>query len=214
MTAESLPSPDWLPFLWIALSAYLVGSISFAILVSRFRGLHDPRSYGSKNPGATNILRSGDKQAAALTLLGDAGKGLLVVWLVGELLSPNTPRDLALALAGLAVFLGHLYPIYFRFQGGKGVATALGVLLGLSATLGLATLATWLLVFKLSRISSLSALSAASLAPLYLLLGWGPVSSGDWQNPLFAAVLIMVSLLLIRHRENIRGLLAGSEKKV
>lgn len=195
----------------IGLAAYLVGSVSFAIVVSRLRGLTDPRSYGSKNPGATNILRSGDRLAAALTLLGDAGKGLVVVLATGHLTAGNA---WALALASLSVFLGHLYPVYFRFQGGKGVATALGVLLGLSPLLGLAALASWLLVFRLSRISSLSALAAAGLAPVYLLMGLGPTPAEAALDPIFFAVLVMVLLLLYRHRQNIRGLLSGGERRV
>lgn len=191
------------------LAAYLLGSLSFAILVARTYGLPDPRSHGSGNPGATNMLRTGRKSAAALTLLGDALKGYLAVllaqWASAHYgLSPLTPY-----LAALAAFLGHLFPLFHGFRGGKGVATALGVLLALDPGLGGLVLATWLLVFALTRVSSLSALVAAILAPVYghyMLRG-----SGDDAHA--TAVLIVLSLLLLaRHHRNIRRLLAGEEK--
>ena len=184
-------------------TAYLMGSVSSAIVVSRLRGLADPRSYGSGNPGATNMLRSGDKVAAAITLLGDAVKGLLAVTLLPVVFQLDAP--LFLASVALAVFVGHLFPIFFGFRGGKGVATALGVLLGLSAEVGLACLLCWMLVFGVSRISSLSALVAASAAPLI----WWVFHGVD--EVLFA-VLAMTALLLWRHASNIRALLKGSEK--
>ena len=187
---------------WIfVLGAYLLGSVSFGILVSRLFGLPDPRTVGSGNPGATNVLRSGKKAAAALTLLGDAGKGWLAVWLA-QVYGLTLEWQCAVALA---VFLGHLYPLFYRFKGGKGVATAAGVLLAMSPWLGLCVLATWLLVFAAARVSSLSALVAAGLAPLYALYffaSWVPV----------VTVLVLSLLLIWRHRSNIRNLLNGTEK--
>ena len=188
-------------FALTALAAYLLGSISFAIVVSRLMRLPDPRSYGSKNPGATNVLRTGKRAAAALTLLGDAGKGWLAVWLA-QLFSPESVPH-----AGLAVFLGHLYPLFHRFRGGKGVATAGGVLLGFSLWLGLATLATWIAIAGLFRYSSLAALTAALLAPLY---AWALGLEGR-----VVLVAAAIGLLLIwRHRENIARLARGTESKL
>jgi glycerol-3-phosphate acyltransferase PlsY len=189
------------------LGAYLVGSLSFAVIVSRAMGLADPRSYGSKNPGATNVLRSGNKAAALLTLAFDALKGyapvvLALVWRDALGLS-----DLAIAFIGLAAFLGHLWPVFFRFQGGKGVATAAGVLLALNPHLGLATLASWLIVAFFSRYSSLASLVAAVFAPFYQLLIWG---GGD---PL-VCILPMSLLLVWRHGANIGKLLAGTESRI
>jgi len=154
-----------IPALMIALGAYLIGSLSFAVIVARVMGLPDPRSFGSGNPGATNVLRTGKKAAAALTLFGDAAKGWLAVWLAGIAGAHFGVQILAVHLAAIAVFLGHLFPIFFGFKGGKGVATALGVMLALDPWMGLAVFATWLAVFAVSRISSLSALVAALLAP-------------------------------------------------
>lgn len=183
--------------------AYLAGSISTAIIVCRLMGLPDPRTEGSRNPGATNVLRFGGKKAAAITLVGDFLKGLLPV-LLARLAGVD---DAGLALAALAAFLGHLYPVFFGFEGGKGVATAFGVILGLSYPVALAALATWLLMAFTVRISSLSALTAAALAPLY---GWWFKLPGGY----IVAVLIMVVLLIWRHRSNIRHLLAGAEDKI
>jgi glycerol-3-phosphate acyltransferase PlsY len=213
-------------FWLVVLLAYLMGSVSFAIVVSRVRGLADPRSYGSGNPGATNIMRSGDKIAALLTLLGDAAKGWLAVYFVRWTIS-GLELDVAthdaqqlLAAGGLAVFLGHLFPVFFRFRGGKGVATALGVLLGLSPVLGLATLSTWLGIFLLTKISSLAALVSAIAAPIYVAtLGLGlPVMAAGlvdpvswWQQPVWRAVFWMSVFLLVRHHRNIRGLASGQE---
>jgi glycerol-3-phosphate acyltransferase PlsY len=182
------------------LAAYCLGSISFAIVVSKLMRLPDPRSYGSKNPGATNVLRTGKKAAAVLTLAGDAGKGWLAVWLAWQL-GGDVPA------AGIAVFLGHLYPVFHRFKGGKGVATAAGVLFGFSLWLGLATLATWIVIALLSRYSSLASLVAALLAPLYAwFLGL---------DELFLVVLVTIGLLLIwRHRGNISRLIAGTESRL
>lgn len=184
--------------------AYLIGSVSFAVLVSRAWGLADPRSYGSGNPGATNVLRSGRKLAAALTLLGDAGKGWVAVWLAGLLTSA---QPAALAWAGVAAIAGHMFPVFHGFRGGKGVATALGVLLGFSPWLGLVALATWLAVATVWRISSLAALVTAVLAPFYALGFFGP-------GALSVAVAAVALLLIYRHRRNIRNLLAGTEGRI
>ena len=182
---------------------YLAGSISTAIIVCRIMGLPDPRSAGSRNPGATNVLRFGGKKAAAITLAGDLLKGLLPV-LLARGLGVDEP---GLALTALAAFLGHLYPVFFGFEGGKGVATAFGVILGLSWLTALAALATWLLMAFTVRISSLSALTAAVLAPLYAWLFGLP-------TVYVAAILIMVVILIWRHRSNIRQLLAGTEDTI
>jgi acyl phosphate:glycerol-3-phosphate acyltransferase len=183
--------------------AYLLGSVSFAILMSKAFNLPDPRSYGSKNPGATNVLRSGKKAAAVLTLAGDAAKGWLAVFLAMQF-----GADAAqVALVLLAVFLGHLFPVFLRFKGGKGVATALGVLLALNVWLGLCALATWLLVAFLSRLSSLAALAAALGTPFYALL-LGLPQQWVWASGLMSALLIW------RHKSNIRNLVAGKETRI
>lgn len=190
--------------LMIAMGAYLIGSLSFAVIVARTMGLPDPRSFGSGNPGATNILRTGKKTAAALTLLGDAAKGWLAVWLAGLIGAYWGVQVLAVHLAALAVFLGHLFPVFFGFKGGKGVATALGIMLALDPIMGLAVFATWLAVFAVSRISSLSALVAALLAPVYAaFLSGGRVT--------VLTLCVLAALLLWRHRANIQRLLAGEE---
>lgn len=191
----------------IVLAAYLLGSISFAIVVSRVLALPDPRSYGSKNPGATNVLRSGSKLAAVPTLLGDAGKGWLAVWLAAAVSGGATVDGLAAPLAGLAVFVGHLYPVFHRFRGGKGVATAGGVLLGFDPWLGLATVATWVVFALFFRISSLAALAAALFASFYAWWLFG-------LRPLLAAVLAIALLLVWRHRANIGRLAAGTEPRI
>lgn len=182
---------------------YLAGSVSTAIIVCRAMGLPDPRSEGSRNPGATNVLRFGGKKAAAITLAGDFLKGLLPV-LLARLAGLE---ETGLALTALAAFLGHLYPVFFGFEGGKGVATAFGAILGLSYPVALATLAAWLIMAFVARISSLSALTAAALAPLF---AWWFGLPGAY----LAAVLAMVGLLIWRHRSNIRHLLAGAEDKI
>jgi acyl phosphate:glycerol-3-phosphate acyltransferase len=183
--------------------AYLLGSISAAIITCKLMGLPDPRTEGSKNPGATNVLRIGNKKAAALTLFGDFLKGLIPV-LIGRALEIE-PQGLA--LIGMAAFLGHLYPVFFGFQGGKGVATAFGVILGLSWQVALAAILTWLIIAKVFKISSLAALIAAVLTPLYCWLLTPQIE--------FMIMLAILSLLLIwRHRSNIRNLLSGSEGKI
>ena len=203
--------PMFYPALAILLG-YLLGSLSFAVIISRIMGLSDPRTYGSKNPGATNVLRSGNRAAAALTLLLDAAKGWLAVMLADWLGRPYGLQEGSMALTGLAAFVGHVYPVFFRFAGGKGVATALGVLLGISPLLGLATAATWLLVAWLFRYSSLAALIAALMAPAYYVLGEGLA----WY--LNARVMLALSamsvLLLYRHAENIGRLARGTESRM
>lgn len=191
----------------VALAAYLLGSVSFAILVSRAIGLPDPRSYGSRNPGATNVLRTGRRAAAALTLLGDAGKGWIAVWLAGIATGENAFSGLAMPIAGLAVFIGHLFPLYHRFRGGKGVATAAGLLFGLDPWLGGATALTWFAMAAFFRYSSLAALVAAVFAPAYAFWLFG-------LRPVFAAVLVIAALLAWRHRANIRRLARGEEQRI
>jgi len=188
-------------------AAYLIGSISFAVVVSKAMGLADPRSYGSKNPGATNVLRTGNKAAAALTLAGDALKGLVAVLLAKALAARFGFGDGTIALVALAAFVGHVFPAFHRFQGGKGVATAAGVLLALHPLLGLGTLATWLLIAFFFRYSSLAALVAAVFAPLWYLFLFEP-------DPIAAAVAVMSVLLIWRHGTNIQNLLAGKESRI
>ena len=193
----------------ILLAAYLLGSISFAILVAKAYGLPDPRSHGSGNPGATNMLRTGRKSAAALTLVGDALKGAVAVWLAQWATAQYGLPVYTPYLGALAAFLGHLFPVFFGFKGGKGVATALGVLIALDIRLGGLCILTWLAVFAVTRVSSLSALVAATLAPVYgyYLLGHGP------ETRFLAGILATLSLLvLVRHQSNIRKLLSGEEK--
>ena len=194
------------------LAAYLIGSLSFAVIVSRLMGLNDPRSYGSKNPGATNVLRSGNKAAAVATLLLDALKGWLPVMLVKWLGADYGLGGGTVAAVGLAAFLGHLYPVFFSFKGGKGVATAAGVLIGISWVLGLATLATWLIVAYFSRYSSLASLAAAVFSPLYYLFG----DRAAWYvDKSILMMLVVISVLLIyRHRDNINKLLKGTESRL
>lgn len=210
---------SYLPFTANAIiavvAAYLIGSLSFAVIVSKAFGMADPRSYGSGNPGATNVLRSGNKTAALVTLLLDAAKGWLPVFVIRHFgaewgLDENT--DAIAGLAGLAAFIGHLYPVFFSFKGGKGVATAAGVILGIAPLLALATGATWLIIAVFFRYSSLASLAAAFFAPAYYLIG------GNIAWPLHRTVLValvVMSLLLFwRHRENIRRLAAGTESKL
>jgi glycerol-3-phosphate acyltransferase PlsY len=186
-----------------AVIAYLIGSLSFAVIVSRLFGLADPRSYGSGNPGATNVLRSGNKAAAILTLVFDALKGYVPVALAVHASLPLT----VVTAIGLGAFLGHLWPIFFKFEGGKGVATAAGVLLGFSGALGGLVLLVWLAMAVLFRYSSLAALAASLAAPVIQYLGWGA-------SVMTAGVVVMSALLIWRHEANIRKLLAGQESKL
>lgn len=187
----------------LILAAYLVGSVSSGIICCKLMGLEDPRSSGSGNPGATNVLRTGSRKAAAITLLGDMLKGVAPVLLANYL--GATP--LVTAGVGLAAFLGHLYPAWYRFKGGKGVATALGVIFALSWLAGLATAATWLATFAVFRISSVAALAASALAPLYMF--W--FAGSAW---LTATIALIAILIFWRHRSNIRGLIAGTEGRI
>ncbi|MBT9457604.1 MAG: glycerol-3-phosphate 1-O-acyltransferase PlsY [Burkholderiaceae bacterium] len=198
---------DTLYPLLAALAGYLIGSLSFAVIISKAMGLNDPRHYGSGNPGATNVLRSGNKAAAILTLVFDALKGYVPVLLVLLFGQPYGLGEGTAALVGLAAFLGHLWPVFFRFQGGKGVATAAGVLLAINPLLGGATLATWLIIAYFSRYSSLASMVSAAFAPFYQMLIWGG-------GPVVLAIGVMGLLLIWRHEGNIRKLLAGKESKL
>jgi acyl phosphate:glycerol-3-phosphate acyltransferase len=189
-------------------AAYLLGSVSFAVIVSKLYGLQDPRSYGSGNPGATNVLRSGHKTAAVLTLLGDAFKGWLAVWLTINLGASAT----LVCIAAVGVFIGHLFPIFLAFKGGKGVATAFGVLLALAPALGLATLLTWLIVAFFFRMSSLAAVAAGVFAPFYYLILAGVL--WPFEPAILGALILIGVLLLARHRANIVRILAGTEPKI
>jgi glycerol-3-phosphate acyltransferase PlsY len=193
--------------LLFTIAAYLIGSISFAVVMSKVFGLNDPRTYGSKNPGATNVLRSGNKKAAIATLIGDGAKGWLAVFLAMHFDQQFDLGKAGIALVAIAVFIGHLWPVFFRFEGGKGVATALGVLLGINPWLGLATLVTWLVVAYAFRYSSLAALVASVFAPFYYILLFGA-------DEIFFAVVVMSMLLLYRHSKNIGNLLAGKESRI
>jgi glycerol-3-phosphate acyltransferase PlsY len=196
-----------LTLLFFAIAAYLLGSVSFAIVVSKLFRLADPRTFGSGNPGATNVLRTGNKVAAALTLLGDCLKGVVPVALAVYFEEQLGLGDAGVALISVAVFAGHLWPVYFRFKGGKGVATALGVLLGLNPVLGLATLVTWIVIAYAFRYSSLAALVSALFAPFYYTLLFG-------LNTIGFAVLVMSVLLIWRHKTNIGNLISGRESKI
>jgi glycerol-3-phosphate acyltransferase PlsY len=193
--------------LFVVLGAYLLGSVSFAIVVSRLFALPDPRSYGSKNPGATNVMRTGKTAAAALTLLGDGGKGWLAVFAAAQATGQAALAGADVPLAALAVVVGHMFPVFHRFQGGKGVATAAGALLGLDLWLGLGTLATWIAIFAFFRISSLAALVAALFAPAWTFWLFGI-------RPVLPAVAAIALLLIWRHKENIARLLRGEEGRV
>lgn len=196
-----------MPNLFFVVSAYLIGSISFAVITSKAFGLPDPRSYGSGNPGATNVLRTGKKAAAALTLLGDAAKGWLAVFLTLKFAPQDAQLVGLVASVSIAVFLGHLFPIFFKFQGGKGVATALGILLALNPWLGLAAFGTWLVVAKVFKVSSLAALIASACAPIYTWLLHEPME--------YTAVAFTLAVLLVwRHKSNIQNLLSGKEGKI
>ncbi|MBX3603110.1 MAG: glycerol-3-phosphate 1-O-acyltransferase PlsY [Rubrivivax sp.] len=203
----SADTTSYLTLLLALLAGYLVGSLSFAVIVSRVMGLADPRSYGSKNPGATNVLRSGNRAAAVLTLAFDALKGyvpVLAVLIWGPRFGLG---ETAAAFTGLAAFVGHLWPVFFRFQGGKGVATAAGVLMALNPWLGVATLVSWVLIAAFFRYSSLASLVAAAFAPFYQALIWGA-------EPAIVAIIAMSLLLVWRHEGNIRKLLAGTESRI
>ena len=194
------------------LAAYLIGSLSFAVIVSRVMGLNDPRTYGSGNPGATNVLRSGNKAAAVLTLLLDALKGFVPVVLVDQFGARFGLGEGTVALVALAAFLGHLWPVFFRFQGGKGVATALGVLFGIHWVLGLATCATWLIIAYFFRYSSLASLVSAAFAPIFYVFG----DRVEWysERSILLSIVVMAMLLWMRHRENISKLLKGTESRL
>ncbi len=190
-----------------AAAAYLIGSIPFAVVVSRAMGLADPRTYGSRNPGATNVLRTGNKLAAALTLLGDAFKGWIAVWIASRYGPAYGISEGGVALVAVAVFLGHLYPLFLRFQGGKGVATAAGVLLAFSPVLALAAGMTWLAIAVLSRYSSLASITAAVSSPIlaYALRGF---------DAYVAALIVIAALTVFRHKVNIRNLREGRERRI
>ncbi|MDM7950103.1 glycerol-3-phosphate 1-O-acyltransferase PlsY [Hydrogenophaga sp.] len=194
------------------LAAYLIGSLSFAVLVSRVMGLNDPRTYGSKNPGATNVLRSGSKPAAIITLLLDAFKGWLPVVAVKWWGEAWGLGDGTVALVGLAAFLGHLYPVFFRFQGGKGVATAAGVIVGFEPWLGLAALATWVIIAFFFRYSSLASIVTALFAPAFYLFGHRV--AWDAPSAMVVSLAAMGVLLVWRHADNINRLLAGKESRL
>ncbi len=193
----------------LILGAYLLGSISFAVVVSKCMALPDPYTYGSKNPGATNVLRTGNKKAALFTLLGDALKGWAAVLIARMVLGaePSGSLEWVLCAVIIAVFLGHLFPLFHSFRGGKGVATACGILFGINFFLGLATLSTWLIVAFFTRYSSLAAIAAALFAPLYYIFLFG-------FHPVVLALVIMCVLLIWRHRSNIQNLMNGSETRI
>ena len=191
----------------LAVAAYLIGSVSFAVIVSRAVGLPDPRTYGSGNPGATNVLRSGRKSAAVFTLLGDALKGWVAVWIAARFAAP-ADAGLAMALAGALSVIGHMYPVFHRFQGGKGVATALGVLLGFNLYLALGAVSTWIIIAVFFRIASLASIIAAAFAPFATWMFYG------FSHPFFASVMVVAVLLIYRHQTNIRNLLAGKESRL
>jgi glycerol-3-phosphate acyltransferase PlsY len=196
----------------LILGGYLIGSLSFAVIVSRVMGLDDPRTYGSQNPGATNVLRSGNKKAAIATLLFDALKGYLPVLMV-KLYGPDFGLgDRAVALVAISAFIGHLWPVFFAFKGGKGVATAAGILFGVEPWLGAAVMGTWLIVAFFFRYSSLAALAASLFAPAYYLFG----NQVAWQtsDAELLAVMVMSALLLMRHKDNIARLVSGQETKI
>lgn len=192
--------------------AYLIGSVSFAVVISRLMGLQDPRTFGSKNPGATNVLRTGNKKAAALTLLGDAAKGWLAVWLAIQATEHFHLPSAVVGLSAIAVFLGHVFPIFLKFKGGKGVATAVGVLLALEPWLALATIATWLIVAYASRYSSLAAIVAAIFAPLYYLFGGNIV--WEFNTTICLSIAVISVVLCYRHRANIARLMQGTESRI
>jgi glycerol-3-phosphate acyltransferase PlsY len=190
----------------LAIAAYLIGSVSFAVMVSRVFRLPDPRTYGSGNPGATNVLRSGNKAAAVLTLVGDALKGWLAVCLARHF-APAGDAELAMAIAGALSVIGHMYPLFHRFEGGKGVATALGVLFGFNVYLGLGAISTWLIIAVFFRVSSVASIVSALFAPFATWMLFGVT------HPFFASVVLLAALLIYRHRRNIKNILAGTESR-
>jgi glycerol-3-phosphate acyltransferase PlsY len=201
-------SDNVLTSLGMLVAAYILGSVPFAVIFSRLFGLQDPRTYGSGNPGATNVLRSGNKAAAALTLIGDAAKGWLAVWLAIYVKT----NPLLVAGVAIAVFLGHLYPIFLKFKGGKGVATAFGIMVAIEPLLALATMATWIIMAVFFRFSSLAALACAVFAPFYYFFGGMLV----WKShlPIGAALIVIALFLLYRHKANIQRLIAGTEPRI
>lgn len=188
-------------------AAYLIGSIPFAVIVSRLMGLADPRTYGSGNPGATNVLRSGNRSAAALTLIGDGLKGWLAVWLALRFGPRYGVADFGAALVAVSVVLGHMYPVFLRFRGGKGVATAAGVIIALNPWLAFATAVTWVIVAVFFRYSSLASIAASVFAPFYSAFGWG-------FDARFVALVVIAGFTVYRHRVNIRHLVAGTERRI
>ena len=198
---------QWVNLFLAICAAYLIGSVPFAVIVSRAMGLDDPRTYGSGNPGATNVLRSGNRWAAALTLLGDGFKGWLAVWLAQRFGPPHGIADTGVALVAIAVVLGHLYPLFLRFHGGKGIATAAGVIIALNPWLALATAITWGIVAVFFRYSSLASIAAAIFAPFYSVFGWG-------FDARFVALVVIAGFTVYRHKVNIRHLLAGTERRI
>ncbi|MEQ1774768.1 MAG: glycerol-3-phosphate 1-O-acyltransferase PlsY [Burkholderiales bacterium] len=191
----------------LAVAAYLIGSVSFAVIVSRAFSLPDPRTYGSGNPGATNVLRSGRKSAAVITLLGDALKGWLAVWVAARFAAPGDV-ELTMALAGALSVVGHMFPVFHRFEGGKGVATALGVLFGFHLYIALGAISTWIIIAVFFRMSSLASITAAAFAPFATWMFYG------FTHPFFASVVIVAVLLIYRHYANIQKILAGTESKL
>jgi glycerol-3-phosphate acyltransferase PlsY len=191
----------------LAFVAYLIGSLSFAVIASRAFALPDPRSYGSRNPGATNVLRTGKKAAAVLTLIGDSAKGWLAVVIAAYFAEPGL-TEVTMAASGVAALLGHIFPVFFRFEGGKGVSTALGVLIALNLYVAAAAIASWLIVFVFFRISSLSALVAALCAPFITLILYNAA------HPFFIGIAVISALLVWRHAPNIRNLLQGTEDRI
>ena len=204
----SLPLDNAFGLFGFALMGYLLGSIPFAVVTSRLMGLADPRTYGSGNPGATNVLRTGNRKAAALTLFGDAAKGWLAVWLAVQFAG----LPMIIATTAVAVFLGHLFPLFFGFKGGKGVATAAGVLLAVEPLLGVATLVTWVIVVFFFRLSSLAALAAAAFAPFYYFALSGVVWA--WSVDIFVAIMLISLALIYRHKANIGRILNGTEPRI
>ena len=191
----------------LAIVAYVLGSVSFAVIMSCVFHLPDPRTYGSGNPGAINMLRSGNKVAALLTLLGDTLKGWLAVWLA-QRFAPAGDAELAMAIAGVSSVVGHMYPLYHRFQGGKGVATALGALFGFSVYLGLGAISTWIIIAAFFRMSSFASMASALFVPFATWMLFGVT------HPFFASVVLLAVLLIYRHRQNIKNILAGTESKL